>query len=187
MKMWKISKKHTNDFSIYREQVDLWNTLLNKEKDRSNINFDLENNDAVDDSKVMDLDITRGEESFRVLYQRCQAGGDWESPISYFKCQIESKYKDGKFNPDWKCIFIPVKGNKNLIKSKKPGAYVAIDADSCIKYEPSDIKLMVEELRKEIPKRIKRYYSSLDYDKGDVDQFKECGLVRDLLTFWNRK
>ena len=185
MKIIKIAKKHTEDFS-YGETRDLWNTLIFEEQDRVNIKFDLENNDSVEDMKIMNLDFTRDESSYRILYQRCQAGGDWEASTTYFKCQIESKYKDGQFHSDWKSIFIPVKGNINLVKSKE-GGFVSKDSERHENLKPSDITVMKESLKKEIPKRIKLYYSSMDYDKGNVDQFKECGLIKDLLSFWKRK
>ena len=126
MNWYKIAKdnKDNEEFSYGEEIRTLWNRLLKKEMDRVNIHFDLENNDGYE-VKTKNLDFTGrdGQEQFRIKANICWAGGDWESPICYFRCQIESRsyYNDewGNWSPMVKTIIIPKKANKNLINGKK--------------------------------------------------------------------
>jgi len=60
----------------------------------------------------------------------CQAGGDWEIPVYYFKCQLIDGYAFnlGKYRNSF-FIFIPGKteGNYHLLPSKTDGEWKAPD------------------------------------------------------------
>ena len=188
MKIYKIASKNTDDFT-YGETNDLWRELIYAEQNRVGIEFDLENDDTVEEMKTVNLDFKHKDYFYRVRAVRCQAGGDWEASSSYFRCQVDSRYDTdkhhGDFSHEYKCIVIPVKGNVNLIK--KDGKYVAKDSDDHEKFSNSDIRTLWDELKKEIPKRIKAYYGSLDYDTSFSDQFKAAGLAKNLMSFWTPK
>jgi hypothetical protein len=101
----------------------MWRDLLIKAKKDFNIQFDLENNDATNDL-IRDIVVPQKQWDFtkcKFRCQMCQAGGDWEYPVYYFRCQIISgyafnlsPYRNSFF------IFIPGKetGNYHLVKNK---------------------------------------------------------------------
>jgi len=96
-----------------------WREEIFKAQDESKITFDLENDDTRGDAKV----IKFKDQSY--LVQLCSAGGDWESPVLYFRIQVKDGYPSRKM-----FVFIPPKneGNGNLTKGKK--GQVSLDSDS---------------------------------------------------------
>jgi len=102
---YKIAKKE--DYFILSDlEKNFWNTILKKEKDRVNIHFDLENNDSAGDIKFRDLEwqnkSSDGDfDEFRVYAQEYRAGGDWETPVAYFRCQIAKKYHINGNEGNW--------------------------------------------------------------------------------------
>lgn len=184
MKIYRIAKDKISDFFSYGEEIrTLWNNLLHDEMDRVNIHFDLENNDGYD-TKTKDLDFEAhdGEKKFRVKAQICWAGGDWESPICYFRCQFEDRTyfeRDeswGKWNYFRKAVIIPIKSNKNLIKNDK--GMIACESEDNQR-EDSDKKLW-DEMVEMAEKRLKEYW---DAYAGDGDEsLKSTGFMRDLAS-----
>lgn len=106
---------------------EMWRDKIQEAKKNFNIWFDLENNDLCKDNSQRDIIIPQDEWEHANCKFRCQlwcAGGDWEVPLYYFKCQLLDGYA---FNVNkYQCpffIFIPGKteGNYHLIKAKKEG------------------------------------------------------------------
>ena len=183
----RLAKKNKpSNFSYGDETRELWKALVHAEQKRVNIRFDLENDDSVDDEKVIPLDIKGGQDkeySYKAIVRRCQAGGDWQSPNCYFRCQIESQYDNsGPYSPKFKAIVIPIKGNVNLIKSDK--GYTATDTEKFVRQTPKDIKLATEEMKKELVNRIKAYWKDIVNDHGKFESFKATGLVDSLLKLY---
>lgn len=118
MNWYKLAK---HEFNYSKEQSTLWDALLNQEKKRLDIHFNLENNDNVSDPKRIQLNVKGGfrkDEEYAVISQMFSAGGDWENPITYFRCELAL----GK-NRKYKFIFIPSRrqGNQHLKKREDTG------------------------------------------------------------------
>lgn len=89
-----------------------------KVRKKFNVNFDTENNDSIEI------------EDAKFYCEMWSAGGDWETPLLYFKCQIKSGYVPGmstSTNPFF--VFVPngKQGNGHLIKNDDK--WVCPDAD----------------------------------------------------------
>ena len=179
MKMYKIAKKTIHDFSYGNEIHHLWDNALSAEMDRSNIHFDLENNEGYD-FKTKDLDFTAhdGDKKFRVNAQICWAGGDWEAPICYFRCEFEDKTKLpgddkwGKWRLFRKAIIIPIENNLNLVKMDSK--YSAKDADNSTENKVE--KHLWNEMVEIANKRVKEAW---DAYVGDGES-KDTGFYREL-------
>lgn len=127
---------------------DRWRGEISKAQDDQKISFDLENDDCVDDIriiKLMDGDI---ENIF--LVELNSAGGDWQMPIYYFKIQQkEPIYKNKIF------VWIPSKkeGNGNLTKgTNHKDSYIAEDNNYKDRDDRDDQKSW---------KAVKRYLNNL--------------------------
>jgi len=187
----KNKKKDSEEFSYGGSIRCLWDNMLKKEMDRSNIHFDLENNDGYD-IKTTNLDYEHNDYQYRVKARICWAGGDWESPICYFHCQLEDRMyleRDkswGRWSPAFKTIIIPEKSNPNLTKGEK-GGMVALDADSSKKDETKE-KQLWDEMAKLVEKRIRNYMKEYQKPEPEIDQsFKNTGLVRELVNLMTSK
>ena len=111
---------------------DMWYELIKKAKEEYNIYFDLENDDSVSDYRVIRFPVFKDEDGKefgkgrKFLCQMFKAGGDWEVPVIYFRCQLQgghlnSKITDnGKYRMDKCFVVIPNKenGNYHLVKEK---------------------------------------------------------------------
>lgn len=104
---------------------DAWRDCVREERDKQNINFDLENDESVGNVRrisVPSYSDIRENDTYYVQLQ--SAGGDWEYPIYYFRIQV----KDGWHNKHM-FVFIPSKkqGNGNLEKTDKGWAAIYND------------------------------------------------------------
>lgn len=108
---------------------NMWIKLVQIAMDDFKIQFDLENNDPV--GNVRDITIPQREWKHTDCKFRCQlwsAGGDWENPVYYFRCQLLDGYAFnlGTYNNSF-FIFIPGKkeGNYHLVRTKKEDGWCA--------------------------------------------------------------
>ena len=144
-----------NLFSYDQLAKDYWWDIWKKAKEAFKTSFDLENNDPFKDENPRIITIKRkskdkvDEDSEEIFQVRCQlwyAGGDWECPNMYFKCQcVENSFYGlgsiktylGDLNTYGSAhlILIPPKeaGNNNLIQSSKDGSWVALQDDKSSK------------------------------------------------------
>lgn len=123
----------------------LWFKLLQDAMKSFKINFNTENDDGVDN--IRDIVIPQKHwdtTKCKFRCQMCQAGGDWQIGVYYFRCQLLegyafniSKYNDPFF------VFIPGKkeGNYSLV-SKDGGEWNSAD-DSVYKkgIDPENSKI----------------------------------------------
>lgn len=110
-------------FSYSQMESGLWRDLVVDAKKSFNIFFDLENDYTKKVQRIIEIPQTEWEH--RKCKFKCEmysAGGDWEMPIIYFRCQLIDGYAFelstyGKSH----FIFIPGKteGNSYLVKGKK--------------------------------------------------------------------
>jgi hypothetical protein len=165
MNWFKRAAKKELDFDLSSESHTLWRELLFREQDRVNIKFDEENDDSVSEVRDIQLGVKESlfnEKEYRVRAQMWSAGGDWESPIVYFRCQLfNGTYPEAKF------IYIPSKaeGNMNLVKSDKGER--ASDGDDYEKRTDADEKKLWKALKdyaKDLAKRYDEDSSSFNSD-----------------------
>ena len=110
------------------------------------------------------------------------AGGDWENPVRYFRCQCASKSKGrnewGKYRKgEFTFIYIPDKkeGNKNLIKGEKKTWVASHNDVDYVKFDNKEDKILWDSLKKHCLKRIQAYYDD-KWSKHDYDSKK---LIKD--------
>ncbi len=123
----------------------MWRELLSEAMKTFKVRFDTENDDGVDSAK--DITILQKQWDFtkcRFRCQLCQAGGDWEIPVYYFKCQLLEGYAFnlGKYRNSF-FIFIPGKkeGNYSLV-SKDGGEWHAnVDGVYKKRIDPENSKI----------------------------------------------
>lgn len=145
---------------------DAWRPIVMEAQKFQSINFDLENNSDVDQRTLLiKKDLRKGQP---VKYQfnlcLCEAGGDWEYPVLYFKVQFEHDYgvrrsdyfDDPKFVWDVKdrsnidmynCYaIIPGEDINNLVKTEK--GFTAYTDDYITDAGKKDLKITDEQKNK---------------------------------------
>jgi hypothetical protein len=162
------------DFDFYSEQREIWRAMCRQEQKDVGISFDMENDDSIGPIRRIKLktkhkamtDIRDG--TLAVFAELWQAGGDWECPVYYFRCQIK---EESHWGP--KFIYIPKKneGNVNLTSSKEKGKFTACDNNDT---DCADIKKkdLWDAFKKHVEKRANEFYNK---NKG-VDEAKEFGM-----------
>jgi len=189
MKIIKIARrKKSEDIFDYGEEIhDMWRELLHKEKDRVNVGFDLENDDGYE-TKTRDLEYrSKNNDKFRVKARICWAGGDWEAPICYFKCQFQQRSyfeRDdswGRWKDCIKAVIIPMKTNPNLIESdQKANRFVAKGGDDGVGSKDINENELWKELQEMADIRVKTYFDEYKKDLADFE-YNRVGSVRNLL------
>lgn len=158
MNWYKFAKKEDN-FDYSSEIRDLWLSLVRKEMDRVNIHFDLENDEPIA-SKELDLFTDNNGREYKIVTEARSAGGDWECPNIYFRCQIKTRYsKDGDFSSDRKAVYICPK-SPNLTDSEGKKVAKNNNESECQNINSKD---HWDHLKKDITKRIRENDDSLVY------------------------
>lgn len=167
-KIHSCIKENADDDLDYNEIIrKFWDNKIHECMDKCDISFDRENDDRID-SKTIEFN-TKDSSKCEVACESWVAGGDWEAPTMYFRCQV----KEGYFNHDGKTlshgdlfVFIPNKsqGNNQLVKNENK--YSPIDADSkdskTLKY---DEKKCWDSLRDHIEKSVASADKIEEYDQ----------------------
>lgn len=147
-----------------------WQELLKEMMDVSDVSFDLENDYNIGDDKLITVHVEDENSDHPIKDQvRCQlfeAGGDWQEPTCYFRCQVASgrfycsctdkllsQYDNSMF-----CL-IPPKNEGNYHLKEEDGKYFPSDADCTkdndekITYSEKDcwewLKNMLDKMRKD--------------------------------------
>jgi len=172
MNWFKVAKNKT-DFDFGDEKRSLWRNFVKMEQDSSNINFDLENDDSV--GNIRNISIDNGPkqdhiDTLVVMAEMWSAGGDWECPVRYFKCQVK---ENGR--PDRKFIYIPNRreGNVNLVKTDDGEGYAAKHSEGNNDCGEFKDKQLWDALKRHIPKRMKEHHAAYQdgYDKNPDKEF----------------
>lgn len=91
-----IKQDKEKDIFNYRSEIsDLWNLVIKKAQEFQHINFDLENNESLKEKKTIYVkkDLRKGQPiKYEFNVELCAAGGDWESPVIYFKIEFTHEY-----------------------------------------------------------------------------------------------
>jgi len=185
MNWYKIARK--KEFDYEGETKHLWSQLISHEMDRVDIHFNTENDEIIG-TRMLDCDVKISEEddrSYRVLCEMRVAGGDWECPNIYFRCQMQKKYdKQSRWSSEYKFIFIPSK-NLNLEK-REQGGFVARhnDAENCLSFSDVTQKDFWEKARREAENRKKLEWKMYEKSQNNDDDVWGVGFARDLLKHW---
>jgi len=184
--LFRIAKEV--EFIFERLKRQLWRDKVLEAQKRQDIVFDLENDDSVDDPEIVKVgehENTDGEmEPYKFIVQLCQAGGDWQNPVVYWRIQLHPKspllsVEHFKFNDDNCMVFIPVNGNNSLTFGEKGlvptevGDFVEWDDDAL----RADLIAFLEKLT-EADKGVKEFE---DWEEGDKVGFENGRVARELL------
>lgn len=116
-----IAEKRDKHFFDYKDlSNDMWRDKVKEAQDKYGVHFDLENDYDVAQREI-EVDQDEWEHFSKVKF-RCElfsAGGDWENPVLYFRCQLFKGYARDLSQGDH-FIYIPSQGegNTSLVKGK---------------------------------------------------------------------
>jgi hypothetical protein len=120
----RIISEEKDAFFTYTEMAkDMWRNKVREAQKTFNINFDLENDSDVTRREII---IDQDQWEHTKCKFKCElraAGGDWQIPVMYFRCQIVAGYAKGVSTYGLGgpyLVFIPGKeqGNPHLVKTK---------------------------------------------------------------------
>lgn len=127
-------------FDLSRLEKNIFSDLVKEAQKKFNVFFDLENDSPIKNKeRTITIPQTYWEHTkCQFKCQLCTAGGDWQYPVYYFRCQLISGYvySIGKYdNNAGLFVFIPniTQGNGHLI-TKDNIKYYAPDDDSKTDY-----------------------------------------------------
>jgi len=128
-----IQESKNEEFFNYKPIAsNIWSKLLREAMDQFKIKFDTENDDPVNSKR--EIVIPQNEWKFtkcKFKCSLCSAGGDWQIPIYYFRCQLVKGYAFEKsiYSESAFFIFIPGKteGNYHLVKCNNGEDWCAPD------------------------------------------------------------
>jgi len=129
MKLYLLyERKHKQDphfFDYGNLAKEEWRELLRDAQEEQGISFDTENDDATA-QRAITLDQQKGAVSKpRFNCEMRRAGGDWQVPVVYFRCQLKQGWARGlsQYGPRGPFfIFIPSRADGNtLVKTSKVG------------------------------------------------------------------
>lgn len=103
-----VKQKKDKEIFNYRSVVeDAWRPIIKEAQEFFKINFDLENNDSAGDKRTIYVKRNlRKDQPIKYEFncELCEAGGDWEMPVMYFK--VEVTYSQARFTHDMKVKYI---------------------------------------------------------------------------------
>lgn len=141
-------KKDKNFFDYSKVEIELvWGDKIKEAQDRFKTDFSTENDYIISQRTIT---IDQNQWDFSKCKFKCEmreAGGDWETPLRYFRCQLIDGYAEGvsQYSDPFFCV-IPDKegGNLHLIQSTNDSGekgYVLPASDDYDKVpEPNDRK-----------------------------------------------
>jgi hypothetical protein len=115
----------SDNFFTYEDMAkQKWRDLTSEAMKTFNVFYDLENDSSTKQRR--DIVIPQKEWEFSKCRFKCDmfsAGGDWQYPVRYFRCQLVDGYAFGvnKYKDSGMFIYIPGKteGNYHLVRGSK--------------------------------------------------------------------
>lgn len=187
-----IKKLDPHFFNYGQIASRMWRDITVQAKKDFKVWFDQENDDVYRQQERIII-IPQNQWEHTECKFKCrlhQAGGDWENPVFYFRCQLVSGYAGHIVNGIYKSltqysgenngcfIFIPGKtqGNYSLVPGRKDGEWKASDDDTHkngIDPENSDRdcwKSLKEYLVKMVQMEIDKIQEDKDQENSGSDQ-----------------
>jgi hypothetical protein len=158
----EIEEARDKDFFSYdAESKDMWNEKIKEAKDEFNVDFNTENDDSMDQQRVIEIERGGDKDPVKFACEMYSAGGDWEFPLRYFRCELKDGYVEGlsKYtNPHF--VFVPngEQGNGQLTKSDK-GTWICPESDFDDEEELRDEKKCWESLKAHLQELAKKEIS----------------------------
>lgn len=91
-----IKRSKDQDVFNYKTQINnMWRPVITKAQKFQHINFDLENNDTLCEKKTVIITKNLRKDQpvkYEFNIELCEAGGDWEMPVMYFKIEFTHDY-----------------------------------------------------------------------------------------------
>lgn len=177
MKLWAVrhglrvlGESRDKHFFNYKDlSEEMWHKKIKEAQDKYKVHFDLENDYDIAQREV---DIPQDEwEHFKHVKFRCElysAGGDWEDPVLYFRCQLRDGYARDLHKDD--CfIYIPcqAEGNTNLVQGKNDEWHASTDDD----HRESKTKADTKPNEYKAWQGLKKYLSKLV--KDEIEQIRK--------------
>lgn len=182
MKLWAVKhavpilEKRDKDFFDYKDlSTEMWRKKVKEAQEKAKVHFDLENDYDVAQREV-EIDQDEWDHLGKVKF-RCElfsAGGDWEDPILYFRCQLFKGYARDLHQGDH-FIYIPcqAEGNSNLIQ--KDGEWHASTDDDRkhsgkkADHKPNEYKAW-QGLKKYLAKLVKDEIAEVRRDRREFEK-----------------
>lgn len=155
----KLEEERDRDFFNYMTVADdMWAEKVKEAKDEFGVNFDCENDDSMDQQREIKIERGGDKDPVKFACEMYSAGGDWEFPLRYFRCELKDGYVDGlsKYsNPHF--VFVPngEQGNGQLTKTDK-GEWVCPDSDFDDSEELRDEKKCWDSLKDHLDGLVKK-------------------------------
>lgn len=93
MNKLQILYEYDKDFFEYDQlEKDLWKDLIGNARKEFKISFDLENDYSKKIQRVIVIPQNQWDIECKFKCELYAAGGDWEIPVLYFRCQLVSGY-----------------------------------------------------------------------------------------------
>lgn len=131
MKLRLIAETEEPFFAYQPIANDMWNEKVHEAQKKFDISFSTENDDDIGQREIK---IDQDHWDHTTCKFKCElraAGGDWQNPLYYFRCQIVDGYADklSVYSDPYFCFIPGVKeGNPHLAKTKN--GWSAPDHDS---------------------------------------------------------
>lgn len=127
------------DFNYETPAKEMWRDLIRDAMKEFDISFDLENDDKV---VGRDIKIGKGGDINKFYCELWKAGGDWQNPIAYFRCELKDGYLEEPHHSQYNdphFVFIPGvdEGNPHLVRTKN-GRWSAPDNEDDGDGEPDE-------------------------------------------------
>ena len=155
MKLRLIAEKQDKDFFTYPHETNsMWDEKIKEAKDEFDVDFNTENDDSMDQQRIVDIEQNQwehvGSSEYGPVKFACDmfsAGGDWEFPLFYFRCELKDGHAKDLMTQDH-FVFVPngEQGNGQLTKSDK-GNWACPDSDFDDAEEKRDEKKCWESLK----------------------------------------
>lgn len=153
----EVANRIQNDgFNSDKALRNIFYDCIRDTKSNQAVTFDLENDEPVGDYQEFTHAPKEWEPSVKILYRLYSAGGDWETPVLYFRCQVVEGSVKGLDKKRAGCFcYIPKKseGNRTLWKDGK--GWHASDDDQHQTTEVNDKELAEVSLKRYLDKLVK--------------------------------
>lgn len=174
---------------------NMWFDLFGEAHDHFNIYFDHENDDDIPPGRIFTFEVPRPEENiYPLTYQfKCKlhaAGGDWEEPCYYFRCQItEGSFYDfgrypGSLGPYKRSFFIVIPGisdgNTRLVEKEDGKGLMAMDNSHGEDSPELDEKKAWQFIEEYLKKMVEDYTTQVEA-KRLADKTKRTAMAKNVL------
>ena len=184
-----VKKGKNKEIMNYNSIIaEAWRTKIKEAMAFQKVSFDLENNDVVEKHTLfIDKNLRKDQPiKYEFNIELCSAGGDWETPVLYFKIEFTTNYmKSNKGISDPKYIWeLKPEGTSDLSKSyvliptevfnslvKTENGYTAQDAEAEFKMDKTNYKAAWDWVEDILTTVVEERHEMLDQPNGSDEEF----------------